>query len=59
MLIVNCTSKVYKAGISNIESLRDQIGSDFDDLIRKVNERRNELLNELDEKVNELLLDQK
>ena len=56
MLLVNCSGKVYKADISNVEFLRDQIGSDFDDLIRKMNERRNELLNELDEKVNELLL---
>ena len=59
MLLVNCSGKVYKADISNIQSLRDQIGSDFDDLIRKMNKRRNELLDELDEKVNELLLDQK
>ena len=58
-MLVHCSGKVYKADISNIESMRDQIESDFDGLIIKVNERRKELLNELDEKVNELLLDEK
>ena len=56
---VHCSDRIHKADISNIESLREQIESDFDDLVRKVNERRKELLNELDEKVDELLLDQK
>ena len=58
-MLVHCSDRIHKADISNIESLREQIESDFDDLVRKVNERRKELLNELDEKVDELLLDQK
>ena len=48
MLLVNCSGRVYKADISNIESLRNQIESDFENILSNVKERKNELLNELD-----------
>ena len=57
MLLVNCSDKVYKADISNIESLRYQIESDFENILSNVKERKNELLNELDKIKDTLLSD--
>ena len=56
-MLVHCSGRVYKADISNIESMRDQIESDFDDIVSKVQERKLELLNELDKMKDKLLSD--